>query len=122
MRVQTTRLYRLQANSAWYVTLIMCQFWHIWFCKTRRMSVFQHSGMLGNRVTIYGVLIAVGIMLLCTYVPWLQDHVFYNADPVAVAAWVPHFFFLAFILVYSESTKWYARNNPDAWVVRKLIW
>jgi hypothetical protein len=27
-----------QAQSAWYVTLICCQFWHIWVCKTRVVS------------------------------------------------------------------------------------
>jgi hypothetical protein len=28
-----------QAQSAWYVTLICSQFWHIWVCKTRVVSV-----------------------------------------------------------------------------------
>lgn len=27
-----------QAQSAWYVTLICSQFWHIWVCKTRVVS------------------------------------------------------------------------------------
>lgn len=34
-----------QAQSAWYVTLICSQFWHIWACKTRVVS-------LGNRAWI----------------------------------------------------------------------
>lgn len=28
-----------QAQSAWYVTLICSQFWHIWVCKTRVVSL-----------------------------------------------------------------------------------
>jgi hypothetical protein len=27
-----------QAQSSWYVTLIMNQFWHIWTCKTRTVG------------------------------------------------------------------------------------
>ena len=83
----------MQANAAWYITLIMCQFWHIWFCKTRRVSIFKHPGVYENRVTFYGVFIALAIMILCSYVPWLQDNVFYTANPPGQAAWVPHLFF-----------------------------
>jgi hypothetical protein len=34
---QTRVLLLLQ--SAYYVSLIMCQFWHIWTCKTRVVSL-----------------------------------------------------------------------------------
>lgn len=30
-----------KAQSAWYVTLISSQFWHIWVCKTRVVSIQQ---------------------------------------------------------------------------------
>jgi magnesium-transporting ATPase (P-type) len=62
----------LQANAAWYITLIMCQFWHIWTCKTRRVSIFKHRGVLENKVTWYGVVAALAIMIVCVYVPFLQ--------------------------------------------------
>jgi hypothetical protein len=35
-----------QAQSAWYVTLICSQFWHIWVCKTRVVSCKR--GALGT--------------------------------------------------------------------------
>jgi hypothetical protein len=45
---------------------IMCQFWHIWVCKTRQVSVFKH-GFFHNKITIFGVIIAVLVMcLVCT--------------------------------------------------------
>jgi hypothetical protein len=25
-------------QSAWYITLVMQQFWHIWLCKTRQVG------------------------------------------------------------------------------------
>lgn len=111
-----------QANAAWYITLIMSQFWHIWFCKTRRISVFKHPGLYENRVTYYGVAVALGVMIICTYIPWLQDNVFFTANPPGVQAWVPHFFFLAFCLVYTEGSKAYARKNPNAFFTKWFMW
>eukprot|EP00892_Ulva_mutabilis_P001291 jgi/Ulvmu1/11162/UM071_0046.1 len=111
-----------ESNGAWYITLIMCQFWHIWFCKTRRVSVFKHPGLYENRITYYGVFVALAVMILCTYVPWLQDNVFFTANPPGVQAWVPHFFFLAFIAIYTEGTKAFARKNPNAWFTKWFVW
>ena len=112
----------VQANASWYITLIMCQFWHIWLCKTRRVSIFKHPGLYENRTTYYGVAVALAIMILAAYVPWLQDNVFYTANPPGQCAWVPHLFFLVFCLAYTETTKWWARNNPDSFFTRRIIW
>lgn len=111
----------VQSNAAWYITLIMCQFWHIWFCKTRRVSVFKHP-TLKNRTTYYGVFIALSIMIVCVYIPWLQDNVFYTADPPGVQAWVPHFFFLVYMAIYTEGSKAFARANPEHWYVKWFCW
>lgn len=35
---QQTYIY-YQAQSAWYITLVCCQFWHIWNCKTRQVRL-----------------------------------------------------------------------------------
>ena len=112
----------VQANASWYITLIMSQFWHIWLCKTRRVSIFKHPGLYENRTTYYGVAVALAIMILAAYVPWLQDNVFYTANPPGQCAWVPHLFFLVFCLAYTETTKWWARNNPDSFFTRRIIW
>lgn len=71
----------MQATSVWYITLIMCQAWHIWVCKTRRVSMFKHPGVIENRTTYYGVFISLAIMVVCVYIPWLQDNVFFTANP-----------------------------------------
>lgn len=45
-----------QAQSAWYVTLISSQFWHIWVCKTRVVSYLVNR--VRWRVDIQGVVYA----------------------------------------------------------------
>jgi len=136
----------------------MSQFWHIFVCKTRRVSIFRHRGLYTNRHTFYGVAIAVAVMLVCAYIPWLQDNIFYSGarrvkllgancgraecvsrtpilarappslatspsgTPPGLAAWVPHLFFLAYILAYTEGTKKIAREHPNGFVARWLCW
>ena len=186
----------LQANAAWYITLIMCQFWHIWLCKTRRQSIFTYKGLFTNRVTFLGVGIALAIMVIAVYVPWLQarawrvqvatrhakavlcfelcrqlqyqalymnriancdgvcedvcteigslcqrlqstsstkgssstrhsdvqDNLFYTANPPGVQAWVPHFFFLVYALIYTETSKFIARKYPNSFFTRYFMW
>ena len=112
----------MQANAAWYITLILSQFWHIWFTKTRRISIFKHPGVYENRITFYGVFASLAIMVVCTYVPFLQDNVFFTANPPGLQGWVPHFFFLAFVLLYTEITKAHARTSPNSFFTRNFMW
>lgn len=112
----------MQATSVWYITLIMSQAWHIWVCKTRRVSMFKHPGVISNRTTFYGVFISLAIMVVCVYIPYLQDNVFFTSNPPNVQAWIPHFGFLVFIVVYTEWEKWLARVNPRHWFVRWFVW
>jgi magnesium-transporting ATPase (P-type) len=46
----------------------MGQFMHIWFVKTRTVSIFEH-GFFGNKYINYGVLIEIGIVVFLIYVP-----------------------------------------------------
>ena len=39
---------------------------HIWMCKTRQVSIFKH-GIFRNAVTIFGVFLAVTVILIIVY-------------------------------------------------------
>jgi hypothetical protein len=52
----------------------------------------------------------------------VQDHVFYDANPPAVQAWVPHLFFLVYVLAYTEGSKWVARRYPNCFFTRWFMW
>lgn len=56
------------SQSAWYITLVMNQFWHIWNCRTRTVSIVSH-GLFTNVVTIYGVIAEVAIAVGVVYIP-----------------------------------------------------
>lgn len=138
-------IYR-QAQAAWYLTLIMCQFWHIWVCKTRLVSVFQH-GFFHNKITLFGVMIALCVMcMVCSipssrhasmallrtltprlglvpqvvYIPALNNLFYTNA--VIGVAWLFNLGFGVFIFAYTEVVKYYARRDPEGFVARHVAW
>lgn len=44
-------------SAAWYATLILCQQGHVWVCKTRFSSIFNHP-IFENKITIMGMALA----------------------------------------------------------------
>ena len=52
--------------------MIVCgQAAHIWVCRTTTVSIFQH-GIFSNRITNFGVVIALLLGCFVTYLPGLQ--------------------------------------------------
>lgn len=107
-----------EANAAFYVTLIMSQFAHIWMCKTRTQSLFTHG--IKNMVMNYGVFIELGLLIIIVYVPWLQ--------PIFGTAYLPGYFWLPWIgaalllWVWGEGRKFYTRRHPDGCLARYFAW
>lgn len=54
--------------GGWYLMIVCGQAAHIWVCRTTTVSIFQH-GIFGNRVTNFGVFIALGLGCFVTYTP-----------------------------------------------------
>lgn len=107
------------AQSAWYVTLISSQWFHIWVCKTRVASLLTH-GVLRNPVTLYGTAVSVGVMLIITYVPFLQG--IFGTWHLPGIGWVPMLGTALWLIPYSEYSKRLTRRNPDGWWARHMAW
>ncbi|MEW5309019.1 MAG: hypothetical protein WDW38_000932 [Sanguina aurantia] len=108
-----------EAQNAWYVTLVMCQLWHIFVCKSRQVSVFKH-GLFKNPVTCFGLLISILVICLVSYIP--QLHSIFGSNSLPGIGWLPHLGFLAFILPYTELSKYLTRRNPHGWWARSMQW
>lgn len=115
---QQENIYR-QAQSAWYITLVLCQFWHIWLCKTRTVSIFKH-GLHRNLVTWVGCCVSITTILIIVYVPFLQG-IFMTANLVGIG-WVPQLLFPLIMLPYTEITKWATRVVPQGWWATHMQW
>jgi magnesium-transporting ATPase (P-type) len=107
------------AQTCWYVTLVMCQFWHIWVCKTRQVSIFTH-GLFKNFVTIIGTAFSILIVIIITYIP--QLHSIFDTNSLIGIGWLPNLMFLIFILPYTEFSKYLVRKDPDCWWAQYMQW
>ena len=110
-----------ESQSAWYLTLVLGQFWHIWNCRTRSTSVFAH-GLFSNVVTIYGCVTEVAIMCAVIYVPIFQRPSAFQSWDLRGYFWLPQFIYGAYIFAFNEGVKWAQRNAPHGWVATHLAW
>jgi len=55
------------ASSVYYSTVVLCQFGHVWMCKTTLRSIFQHH--CGNAVMNVGVMFELTLMCIIIFVP-----------------------------------------------------
>jgi sodium/potassium-transporting ATPase subunit alpha len=110
-----------ESQSAWYLTLIMCQFWHIWNCRTRTTSIFKH-GLFTNVVTLYGVVAEVAIMAAVIYIPAFHATSAFQTYSLHGTFWLPHFIYVGWIFGYNEITKYLIRSRPNAPWIRFIAW
>uniref|UniRef100_K3WV12 Cation-transporting P-type ATPase N-terminal domain-containing protein n=1 Tax=Globisporangium ultimum (strain ATCC 200006 / CBS 805.95 / DAOM BR144) TaxID=431595 RepID=K3WV12_GLOUD len=97
-----------KACGSRYIALIGCQFFHVWMCKTRRVSIVKH-GLFNNTVMIYGTLLVLTLAVCLTYVSALQDIM-----SSASADYIPWLIALrtgSITWLYREGTKSIARRD-----------
>lgn len=108
-----------ESVAAWYAGIVLCQFWHVWLCKTRVTSLFHHN-VFGNFVTIVGVALALAILIGIIFIPGLQ-WLFYTANLSGVI-WPVHLVFPVFVLAFTEFTRYCVRAYPDGAWARSFGW
>uniref|UniRef100_A0A915B824 Cation-transporting P-type ATPase N-terminal domain-containing protein n=1 Tax=Parascaris univalens TaxID=6257 RepID=A0A915B824_PARUN len=109
---------RNQAASAYYLTLVMSQAFHIWMCATRRTSFFRHGA--NNVVTVYAVIIETLLVIIFIYTPGIQFVM--GASPPPYKVW---FFSLGAgicLWIFNETRKYFIRNWPYNNIVRIFKW
>lgn len=107
-----------QAATAFYITLTVTQFTHIWVCKTRVNSIFVHG--FGNISTFYGVAIGLVLVIFFSYVPGVH-----NFCGSAVVNWTPWAVVPVagvILWVYNEVYKFFFRRFPDNRIVKIVAW
>ena len=98
-----------EAATSYYVTLIMCQFVHLWVCRTRTTSLFKH-GLFSNVLAILGAVIEVLLLSFFVYTPHVST--IFSSYPVTYTSWL---FWIPAGLIFistSELRKYYAREYP----------
>jgi magnesium-transporting ATPase (P-type) len=105
--------------TAFYISLAVGQFFHIWVCKTRVVSLFQHG--FDNKLTFYGVGFGLFLVIVFTYIPGIQTFVgsyFVGWEPWAWAVAIG-----VVLWLYNEGSKLFARRyGGKSRVIKFISW
>lgn len=93
------------------------QVFHVWMCKTRRVSLFQHKL---NYITFAAVFIELCMLIIFVYVPGVNT-ILGGSMPWGYS-WLPCLGAGVFIWIYNEARKWYIRKNSKTRLAKMLYW
>ena len=99
-----------EARAAWYINLILCQLFHIWFVRSRFASIRDRCKEV-NGVMIAGGALAVSLMIIFVYVPFMQP--IFTTSAVGFVMWLPSLIFAVLIFILSEGCKSRARQGKE---------
>ena len=101
----------LQATTACLTAIIVMQIVNVFLCRSASRSLLA-TGLLGNRLIIWGVILEVAMVLLIDYTPW--GNLLLGTSPLAGAVWLFIVPFAAGLLVLEELRKWLVRGRQTA--------
>lgn len=110
------------AQTLFFVTLVILQFFNALSVRTRKASIFQQNPFWGekrNLRILAAEVCAIATMIFVTLLPWFQDTFNTRYAPVQYA--IAAVGFGAFILCFDETRKYIVRNYPHS-IIAKLAW
>ena len=107
-----------EAQTAFWVTLTMQQVFHIWMCKTRVLSVWQH-GWFDNILMDYGVCVELAIIMVIAFIP---PNGFFQNEQFPGFVWSIFLVGWAGLFLLNEPRKWLIRHYPRNKFVEFLAW
>ncbi|CAF3362233.1 unnamed protein product [Rotaria socialis] len=105
-------------HTAFFVTIVICQWAVLIVCKTRRNSIFQQG--MNNWMLNFGLVFETVLAAIISYTPYLDTAL--NTYPLKFLWWltpIPYFFL---ILIYDEVRKYIIRQAPGGWVERETYY
>jgi len=106
------------SQTAYYITLVMSQFAHIWFCRTRQKSIFHHG--FRNMVCHYGACLEIFIVTIVVYVP--AFHNAFSTMQIGGMYWTMWIGSLICLGTFNETRKYFTRKYPDSKVSKLFMW
>jgi sodium/potassium-transporting ATPase subunit alpha len=108
-----------EAQTAYYAMLTTAQVFHIWFCKTRNQSIFEH-GLFRNEFTLWAVALEICIIILIIFAP-SSNSIFFTR-PFPPRFWALIVIAPAALFIWQEGRKWWVKNHPRGFIARNIHW
>ncbi|CAF1491785.1 unnamed protein product, partial [Rotaria sp. Silwood1] len=110
------------AQSVYYCSMCLFQFFNFFATRTRYLSILQHNPVWGKGQNLYifgAMLISIGIQLLLTQIGWFNR--VFGTGPVPVKYVMPTLGFGMLWLIIDELRKLYVRKYPRSFIAR-IAW
>ena len=98
----------LQATAACLSAIVVLQIVNVFLCRSSVRSIFA-TGLLGNPLILWGVLLEVALLLLAVYTPW--GNRILGTAPLPAKIWIFLLPFALALIVLEELRKWVARRS-----------
>lgn len=105
-------------HTAFFITIVICQWAVLIVCKTRRNSIVQQG--MNNWMLNFGLVFETVLAAMISYTPYLDTAL--NTFPLKFLWWLPPLPFFFLIFVYDEIRKYLIRKNPGGWVERETYY
>merc|ERR1711881_294360 len=107
-----------QANTAYFISIIVVQWADLMICKTRFNSLFMQgmSNMFMNWSLIFETVLGA---VLC-YVS--IANIMFSTKMITFLMWTPAIPFMFLIFLYDETRKLIIRKNRYGWLERNTYW
>jgi len=105
-----------EAQTAYFVSIIIVQVSDMLICKTRRSSIFRHRHF--NKVSFFGFTSEIVFGVLITYAPFLNTGL--GTKPIKFIYWLIPIPFAVFIFFYDEVRKFMLRRFAENKLLQKI--
>lgn len=99
-------------HTAFFVTIVVVQWFVLLVCKTRRNSLFQQG--VGNQVLNFSIVFETVLAIFLSYAHWTSKAL--RMYPLKFEWWLYPIPFGILIFIYDELRKFIIRRKPKGWV------
>ena len=100
----------LEATTACLSTIIVMQVVNVFLCRSDRDSLFK-TGLRGNPLILWGVLVEVALILGIDYTPW--GNALFGTAPLPLGVWLIAISFGVLLWILEEMRKWLVRRYEN---------
>jgi len=98
----------LEAVTAFFASIILCQIPDVLICRTRKQSIFK-QGLFKNKLVWLGIIVELGLLAFIAYVPF--GNTFFATAPIGWRVLIIPIPFMLLIFCFGEFRKWMIRKE-----------
>ncbi|XP_065649801.1 sodium/potassium-transporting ATPase subunit alpha-like isoform X3 [Hydra vulgaris] len=108
----------LTVHTAFFTTIVVCQWGDLIASKTRRLSLFQHG--MKNWVVFFAIFFETTLTCFAQYTPGLNSAL--TLRPIRFVYWLPGLPYALFLFVFDEIRKYFISHYPGGFFERETAY